>query len=125
MRHYHTTLLALWFADDVSDASIASAVDIRRAPGRRADIAHSVFPVHLLENASPVQHLYAPSSGATPSTLLATLLEFYLQNDPSPYERVLESSPASTIYLYDKPPRLGLLLRPPRFGSIRFSCPSR
>ena len=88
MRHYHTTPLALWFAGDASDASIASAVDIRRAPGRRADIAHSVFPIHLLENALPVQRLYAPLSGATPSTIWAILLGFYLQNDPSPTERV-------------------------------------
>ena len=88
MRHYHTAPLAPLFAGGASDASIANAVDIRKAPGRRADIAHSVFPVRLLENALPVQHLYAPSSGATPSTLAAILLEFYLQNDPSPYERV-------------------------------------
>ena len=88
MRHYHTVPLALLFADGASDASIASAVDIRRAPGRRADTAHSVFPVRLLENALPVQHPYAPSSGATPLTLAAILLEFYLQNDPPPYERV-------------------------------------
>lgn len=82
------------FAGDVSDASIASAVDIRRAPGRRADTAHSVSSVHLLENAyCPYSVLCAPLGGATPSTLLAILLEFYLQNDPSPYERVSISSP--------------------------------